>query len=430
MEILRKSQGVFTRNQGFAAWALNLSTYYLKVEVIALGNRNLEQLAREVVPFGVEARRHLHRHPELSFHERETAAFVAAKLADMGYDPEVGVGGGYGVKAVLRGTRPGRTIALRADMDALPITEETGLDYGSQFDGVMHACGHDMHTATLLATARALKQLQQELAGNVVFIFQPAEETPPGGAVGMIKAGILEGVDAVFGMHVNPFLPAGQLAFGAGPQNAAADLFDLTIYGRGGHGAAPHQTVDATVVGAQVVNALQMIHSRQMDPMEQLVISVGHFQAGSKHNIIADSALLQGTVRTMSPALREQVAGMMEKIIAGVCAAYGARYEFKFEQGYPVLVNDAAMVEAARAAGTATVGADNVRANLPAMYGEDFAYYLLQKPGCFGSLGVAEPGAAECYPCHHPKLYVADEKAMPVGVHYYLNLVTRFLLDQ
>ncbi|MFZ5825392.1 MAG: M20 metallopeptidase family protein [Bacillota bacterium] len=394
-----------------------------------MSSKSLQELVREVVPFGVEARRWLHQHPELSFQEKETSAYVAAKLREMGYEPQVGIGGGYGIKAVLKGARPGRTIALRADMDALPIAEETGLPFASTIPGVMHACGHDMHTATLLATAKALKSLEGELAGNVVFIFQPAEETLPGGAISMIRDGVLENphVDAVFGMHVDPFLPAGQLAFGAGPRYAAADMFDVTIYGRGGHGAAPHQTVDAVLVGAQVVSALQHIHSRQMDPMDQLVVTVGHFQAGSKHNIIADTALLQGTVRNMSPALRERIAAMMEQVIAGVCATYGAGFKFDYHRGYPVLVNDPAMTEVARAAGAKTVGADSVKESPSAMYGEDFSYFLQERPGSFGSLGAREPDATECYPCHHPKLMVADEQAMPVGVAYYLNLVTTYL---
>jgi amidohydrolase len=396
---------------------------------IMMQRERVEDLVQEVVPFGVKARRWLHRHPELSFHEQETAAFVAAKLREIGYEPQVGCGGSHGVKAVLAGARPGRTIALRADMDALPITEETGLPYASTVPGVMHACGHDMHTATLLAAARALKSVQSELAGNVVFIFQPAEETPPGGAAGMIRDGVLENphVDAIFGLHVDPFLAAGQMAFGAGPRNAAADLFDLTIFGRGGHGAAPHQTVDALVIGAQVVNALQHIHSRFMNPMEQLVITVGHFQAGSKHNIIADTALLQGTVRTMSPQLRERIPGLLEQVIGGVCASYGARFELDYQPGYPVLINEEAMTAVANAAGVATVGEGAVHLSSAAMYGEDFSYYLQQRPGSFGNLGVAEPGAADCFPCHHPKLLVADEKAMPVGVAYYINLVTSYL---
>lgn len=394
-----------------------------------MSRQNWDELVKSVAPFGVEARRWLHQHPELSFQEKETSAYVAAQLREMGYDPQVGIGGGYGIKAVLHGGRPGKTIALRADMDALPITEDTGLPFSSTIPGVMHACGHDMHTATLLATAKALKAIQQDLAGSVVFLFQPAEETMPGGAIGMIRDGALENprVDAIFGLHVDPYLPAGQMSFAPGPVNAAPDVFDLTIHGRGGHGAAPHQTVDALLVGAQVVNALQHIHSRQISPFERLVVTVGHFTAGSKHNIVANSALLQGTVRTMSEELRSNIEGMMEKVIAGVCASYGATYTFEYTYGYPVLINDEAMTEVARAAATATVGAENVGVAEPGMYGEDFAYYLQQRPGAFGNLGVGLPGATQLFPCHHPKLHVADELAMPKGVAFYLNLVKQYL---
>ncbi len=387
----------------------------------------LERLAREAAPFGVETRRWLHQHPELGFQEKETSAYVASRLKEMGYEPETGVGGGYGIKAVLRGGRPGKTIALRADMDALPIQEQTGLPYASQTEGVMHACGHDMHTATLLAAARAIRELQPDLAGNVVFIFQPAEEVPPGGAVAMVRDGVLENphVDAVFGMHVDPGLPAGHLSFVAGPCNAAPDSFDITIQGRGGHGAAPHETIDSVVVGAQVVNALQHIHSRQVSPFDQLVITVGHFQAGTARNVVADRAFLQGTVRTTSPALREQVPKLMRKLIQGVCDAYGATFELNYDFGYPVLANDPTMTDLARSAAVAAVGPDAVHTAQPGMYGEDFAYYVQERPGCFGNLGVGGPDGG--YPCHHPKLMVADEAAMPVGIQYYLNLVTAYL---
>lgn len=394
-----------------------------------MSNPRLENLVQEIAPFGVQARRFLHEHPELSFQERETSAFVRVKLTELGYTPE-SCGGGYGIKAVLRGGKPGKTIALRADMDALPMDEETGLPFASKISGVMHACGHDMHTATLLSAAKALKAIQSELAGNVVFIFQPAEETPPGGAIGMVRDGVLENprVDAVFGLHVDPFLPVGQLAFAPGPRNAAADLFDLKIFGRGGHGAAPHQTVDSVLVAAQVVNALQHIHSRQINPFDQLVITVGHLQAGSKHNIIADQALLRGTVRIMNPDLHARVPEMMEKIITGVCATYGATCHLDYQRGYPVLIADTAMTEIARAAAVDTVGTAAVQTPEPGMYGEDFAYYALERPAAFGSLGVADPsGRGALYPCHHPKLMVHDELAMPVGIRFYLNLVTRFL---
>jgi amidohydrolase len=388
-------------------------------------------LATAAAPLGVEARRWLHQHPELGFQERETSAYVAARLTELGYRPEVGVGGGYGVKAVLRGGRPGKTIALRADMDALPITEATGLPYTSQNPGVMHACGHDVHTGTLLATAKALKALQSELAGTVVFIFQPAEEIPPGGAEAMIKDGVLENphVDAVFGMHIDPGLPAGEVSFLAGPVNAAPDSFDIRIQGRGGHGAAPHQTIDAVLVGAQVVNALQHIHSRQISPFDQLVITVGHFQAGTTNNVIADSALLQGTVRTTSPQLRAGIEEMIRRVTAGVCASYGATFELAYDYGYPVLVNDAAMTDVARQAAVALVGEGAVKRAEPGMYGEDFAFYLQERPGCFGNLGVKAPGDGPCFPCHHPKLTVSDELGIETGVGFYLALVTRFLAD-
>lgn len=389
----------------------------------------IRALAREVSSLGVQTRRWLHQHPELSFQERETSAYLAEQLRQLGYEPEVGVGGGYGIKAVLRGAEPGPTIALRADIDALPIQEETGLSFASVRPGVMHACGHDMHASILLATAKALREWQPRLRGNVVFIFQPAEESLPGGAIGMIRDGVLENphVDAIFGMHVDPLSPVGTLGFGSGRQYAAADFFDITIFGRGGHGAAPHQTIDSVVVGAQVVNALQHIHSRQIDPWDQLVISVGHFQAGSKHNIIADQALLQGTVRTMNPTLHSRVPEMMEKITAGVCAAYGATFRLDYQKGYPVLENDEAMTQLAMQAAVNAVGATSVFTRGPAMYGEDFSYYLVERPGSFGSLGVAAPGETELFPCHHPRLKVQDEAAMPIGVSYFLSLVATYL---
>ncbi|MGE5673627.1 MAG: M20 metallopeptidase family protein [Mycobacterium leprae] len=393
-----------------------------------MANSNVDQI-RAAAAFGVEARRWLHRHPELGFHEQETMAYVASRLREIGYEPETGIGGIYAVKAVLRGGRPGRTIALRADMDALPIQEATGLAYASEVAGIMHACGHDMHTATLLAAAKLLKPMAPELAGNVVFIFQPAEEVPPGGARTLVEAGILENphVDAVFGLHVDPFLPAGQLSFAPGATNAAADSFSIHIQGKGGHGAAPHQTIDALVVGAQVVTALQQIHSRMISPFDQLVISVGRFQAGTARNIIADDATLEGTVRTTSPQLRERVVGLIEQVTAGVCATHGATYKCTYEYGYPVLVNDATMTEVARAAAVAAVGADAVRRSEPGMYGEDFAYYAQQRPAAFGNLGAGDPAVGPAFPCHHPKLYVADEQAMPTGLAFYLNLVTAYL---
>ena len=387
-------------------------------------------LANAVARFGVDARRHLHRHPELSFQEKETMTFVVAHLKEMGYEPQAYVGG-FGVKLVIRGGRPGRTVLLRADMDALPIKEETGLPFASQHDGVMHACGHDLHTATLLATARALKEIAPALHGNVVLCFQPAEETPPGGAQAMLRDGLLEHpqVDAAFGLHIDPFLPVGRLAFLAGPRNAASDSFELKIIGRGGHGAQPHRSVDPILTACQTVVALQAVHSRQVDPFDPLVVTIGAFHGGTKHNIIPESVTLQGTVRTHSDALWNQVPELLERTVAGVTSAYGARYQLDYRRGYPVLINDAAMAALATEAAVAAIGADQVDPAKPGMGGEDFAYIARAVPACFGSLGVApaDRPLEQCYPVHHPRLLVADEGALPVGVAYYLSLVQRYL---
>lgn len=383
---------------------------------------------REAAAYGVEMRRWLHWHPELSFQEKETAEFIALQLREMGYKPETGIGGVHSVKAVLQGGKPGRTVALRADIDALPIQEETGLPFASEVPGVMHACGHDMHTATLLAAARALKPLAADLAGTVVFIFQPAEEVPPGGARPLVQAGILENphVDAVFGLHVDAFMPAGQMSFAPGAVNASPDSFDIVIRGKGGHGAAPHQGIDAVVVAAQAVTAIQAIASRMTNPFEPLVITVGRLQAGTARNVVAEEARLEGTVRTTSPELRQRIEGLINRAVAGVCSAYGATHTMEYLYGYPVLVNDAAMTDLARQAAAAALGPDAVVQAEPGMYGEDFAYYAEARPACFGNLGVGVPAATHRYPAHHPKLFVADEEAMPVAVAYYLNLVTRF----
>lgn len=388
------------------------------------------QVAEAVAPFAVEVRRHLHRHPELSFAEQETAAYLAAQLREMGYEPQTGIGG-HGIKAVLAGGRgAGRTIALRADMDALPIHEETGLPFASERPGVMHACGHDVHTAVLLGAARALRGLQGELSGNVVFVFQPAEESNPGGASLMIRDGVLENphVDAIFGLHVWPYADAGVMTFGAGPKLAAPDEFDVVITGRGGHGARPHETVDAVYVGAQVIVALQGIVSRSVDPFQPAVVTVGSLHGGTKHNIIAGAARIQGTIRSMTAAVRELAHRRLHEVVQGVCAAYGATAEVRIDTGYPVLVNNPEMTEVARQAAVAALGADHVKEMQPTMGGEDFAFYLQKVPGSFARLGSAAPGtpAGERWGLHTPRLLV-DERCIATGIAYSVSLVRSLL---
>jgi amidohydrolase len=388
----------------------------------------MKDLASSVAEWATTCRRHLHQHPELSYQEQETGAFIEAELRKLGYEPQTGIGG-YGIKAVLQGGRGrGRTIALRADIDALPIREQTGLPFASVRDGVMHACGHDVHTAVLLGAARALKELQTGLKGQVVLIFQPGEESAPGGASLMIKDGVLENphIDAIFGLHVLPSLTVGQMGFGDGPRMGAPDEFDLTIHGKGGHGAHPYATVDAVYVACQVVNALQGIVSRNINPFDPVVLTVGSIHSGNKHNIIPGEAVLQGTVRTMSQAVRVKMQRRIQEVADGVCAAHGATAALEVRTGYPVLVNSPDETALARAAAVTVLGEANITVMEPSMGAEDFAFYLQERPGSFARLGAAGPDDRERAGLHTPRLNV-DEQCIPVGVAYYLSLVQEFL---
>ena len=391
---------------------------------------NREQIwaaARAVQPFAVEARRHLHRHPELSFQEQETSAYVGSQLAAMGITYTAGIGG-FGIKAVIDGGRPGRTVALRADMDALPIAEETGLPFASVNPGVMHACGHDVHTATLLATARALKQMEASLPGRVVLIFQPGEEVNPGGASLMIRDGVLKNpaVDAIFGLHVYPLAEAGTMAFGAGPMLAAPDEFDVTIVGRGGHGAQPHLCVDPVLVAAQCLTLLQQIVARNVGPFQSAVITVGSIHGGTARNVIPDEVTFKGTVRTMDPAVQALMRERITAVIRGVCDAAGATYRLRYDPGYPALSNDAAATDLARSAALQVLDEEAVQPMGPSMGGEDFAFYLQQVPGSFARLGSMVSGTVSPAGLHTAKLMI-DEQCMAVGVAYYLSVVQSYL---
>ncbi|HWI66457.1 MAG TPA: amidohydrolase [Symbiobacteriaceae bacterium] len=392
-----------------------------------LNQSEIWSLARGVHPFAVEARRHFHRNPELSFQERETSAYIATQLTAMGIPFTAGVGG-YGIKAVIDGGRQGRTVALRADMDALPIQEETGLPFASEKPGVMHACGHDVHTATLLATARALKQVAERLPGRVVLIFQPGEEVNPGGASLMIKDGVLKNpdVEAIFGLHVMPLMEAGTMGFGAGPMLAAPDEFDVTIAGKGGHGAAPHLCVDPVMVAAQCLTLLQQVVARNVSPFQSAVITVGSIHGGTARNVIPDEVTFKGTVRTMDAAVQELMPKRIEAVIRGVCEAAGATYRLKYDPGYPALVNDAAATEVARRAALAVLPEAKVQPMAPSMGGEDFAFYLKEVPGSFARLGSMIPGMTAPAGLHTSRLMI-DEECMAVGVAYYLSVVGEYL---
>lgn len=392
-----------------------------------LNKEQMWSLARAVHPFAVEARRQFHRNPELSFEEKETSAFIAAQLDAMGVPYTAGIGG-YGIKAVIEGGKPGRTVALRADMDALPINEETGLPFASQKPGVMHACGHDVHTATLLATARALREMAADLPGRVVLIFQPGEEVNPGGASLMIKDGALENptVDAIFGLHVMPLMEAGTMGFGAGAMLAAPDEFDVTIVGRGGHGAAPQLCVDPVMVAAQCLTLLQQIVARNVSPFQSAVITVGSIHGGTARNVIPDEVTFKGTVRTMDPAVQAMMPQRIEAVIKGVCVAAGAEYRLHYDPGYPALINDAAATDVARRAALQVLDEEMVQPMAPSMGGEDFAFYLQKVPGSFARLGSMVPGTARPAGLHTSRLMI-DESCMATGVAYYLSVVQEYL---
>ncbi|MDP9372788.1 MAG: amidohydrolase, partial [Chloroflexota bacterium] len=305
---------------------------------------SLLDAAWEIGPEVVANRRYLHQHPELAFQEHNTARFVAEKLRALGIETRTGVAG-TGVLGLLRGEREGRTVLLRADMDALPIDELNDVPYKSQNPGVMHACGHDAHTAMLLGAARLLAERRDAIRGTVKFAFQPAEEVPPGGAKPMIEAGVLEGprVDAAFGVHISQDMPAGTVGVHAGPTYAAPDGFTATIKGKGGHAARPHTCVDPVVVAAQCIVALQTLVSREVNPLRQAVITVGSLHAGTVRNIIPEQAVMEATVRTFGEEVRQHLAERIPALIGGIAAAMRAEAEVRYDLGYPALVNDPAM---------------------------------------------------------------------------------------
>lgn len=358
----------------------------------------------------VSWRRYMHQHPELSFKEEKTAKFIEEKLVSFGLDVRTNVGG-FGLVAVLKGEQPGKTIALRADFDALPIQDEKDTPYKSLNPGVMHACGHDGHTAALLGTAQTLSQFRKDLKGNVVFLFQPAEELPPGGAKFMIEDNALDGVDYVFGAHLASGIPLGKIAVGEGYKQAAVDKFDIVIEGKGGHGARPHNTVDSIVVGSEVVNSLQKIVSRRVNPLQSAVVTIGVFQAGNAFNVIADTARLEGTVRTFDKDVRELVKEEIYSIVEGITKGFHAGYKIDYLHGYPALYNHPEETELVRGLFSEVFSEDAVINLETSMGAEDFAYYLLERPGTFFSVGAQNESEHTHYPHHHPK-FDFDERAL------------------
>lgn len=340
--------------------------------------------SREQLDYVRAIRRELHRFPEVGSELPRTRALVLRELAKLNLSVREDVGGG--IVADLPGPQGSSRIALRADMDALPIQEESGLEFASEIAGQGHMCGHDAHTAMLLGAARLVSSRGEALRAGVRFLFQPNEEFQPGGARAMIEAGCLDGVDEVYGLHVWPGQPSGWFGTREGPLMARPDVFSITLTGKGGHASAPHQCTDPILAGSHLVTALQGIISRRVAPQERAVLSVTRFQAGSSYNIIPDTAFLQGTVRTLDESTGDLVQTEMQRLLSGLAASMNVRAELEYQRGYPVVMNDAPCT--ARAVNVLRGISDNVHAGIePVMAGEDFSYYLNQVPGCFIFMG-------------------------------------------
>lgn len=402
-----------------------VSTFPL-ASTVNLKNVRLE--IRALQPQLVEWRRQIHQKPELGFQEKITVEFISQKLQNWGIEHQVGIAQ-TGIVAIIKGEKSthGKVLAIRADMDALPIQELNEVPYCSQRDGIMHACGHDGHTAIALGTAYYLHQHRQDLNGTVKIIFQPAEEGP-GGAKPMIAAGVLNNpdVDAIIGLHLWNNLPLGTVGVRPGALMAAVELFRCTIFGKGGHGAIPHQTVDSLVVAAQIVSALQTIVSRNINPLDSAVVTVGELHAGTAVNVIADTAKMGGTVRYFNPDLAGFFKERIEKIIAGICQSHGANYDLDYIHLYPPVINDADIAALVRSVAQEVIEIPiGVFSECQTMGGEDMSFFLQEVPGCYFFLGSANAEKKLDYPHHHPR-FDFDETALPMGVEMFVRCVEKF----
>ena len=386
----------------------------------------------EIMPGVIADRRDFHENPELGYQEVRTAGIVADRLRSLGVeDIRTGIAP-TGVTGLIRGAKPGNgpTVLLRADMDALPILEENQVEYVSRNPGVMHACGHDAHTAMLLGTARILQDLRDEFSGTVKLLFQPAEELPPGGAKPMIDAGVMEDpkVDAAFGIHISQDTPVGQINVRSGPAMAAADRFRIVVHGKGGHGAQPDNSIDPIVIAAQIIMALQTLVSRTIDPTEEAVVTVGTMHAGIAFNVIPDTAEMGGTVRTFNAKNRDLLEQRIGEIASGIATALGGWVEYAYTRGYPATVNDAEMSQLVREEAAKVVGEDSVVEPAMMMGAEDFSYFLEEVPGCYWFVGSQNPERGLVWGHHHPR-FDLDEAAMAVGIESMVNVTLRYLND-
>ncbi|MFL2106335.1 M20 family metallopeptidase [Desemzia sp. FAM 23991] len=402
-------QSVDTAKTSYAIWEKELETNY---------------------PETVAVRRHLHQYPEPSFEEKETAAYIVEQLKSFGItDIQEGVGNGYGIVAKIEGANPGPTIAFRADFDALRIQEENTVDYKSQNPGIMHACGHDSHTATLLSVAKVLVNHTEELNGNVVLIHQNAEEVLPGGAKSMVEAGALEGVDYVFGQHVQSLLDAGKIGYMNGYAMAAADFFNIQIQGKGGHGAHPQDTVDSVIIAVKIVEALQTLVSRAINPLHPAVVTVSTVLAGGEaNNIIADSAMIRGTVRTYQDEARDTIQQEMGLMAKNIAEMYHGTSELTYTRGYDAVYNHPKETARFVSIMKEKFGETEVVEREASMGGEDFGYFSKVRPGTFFNVGGGNPEVEATYP-HHHKRFNIDEVAMLRAGKAFLAIAEDYLVN-
>lgn len=385
-----------------------------------MSGKNIQKLGEKYKDYMVEMRRYFHENPEPSTEEYNTSAKIKEELDKMGI-PYVSAAG-TGVIGTIQGGKPGKTVALRADMDALQVKECTGLPFASQKEGLMHACGHDGHIASLLGAAKILNEIKDEIQGTVKLFFQPAEETA-WGAKKMIEEGALEGVDGVFGIHIWADIELGKISVEAGPRMASTDLFRIKVIGKGGHGSLPHQGVDAVVAGSAIVMNLQSIVSREISPLETAVVSVGQIKSGSRFNVIAPEAFMDGTTRAFSAEVRGKFHGMIDRIAKNTAAAYRAEAVTEYEYLVPVTINDERCSKIAEEAVRETFGED-VLTTFPKITGsEDFSYFSNEREGVLCFVGT---GTENYYPHHHPKFSV-DERALPVAASMYAAYAVNYL---
>lgn len=390
---------------------------------------NFEAMLAEVKDDVLRWRRHIHAHPELSFQEHNTADYIAGELSGFGgltltrLTPN-------SVIADLKGAHDGPCYALRADIDALPIQEENDEAFCSTVPGVMHACGHDAHAAMLLGAAKVLSQCQSMLHGSVRFIFQHAEEVPPGGAQELVDLGVLDGVEKIFGLHVMPNFPTGEVALKEGVFCASTDNFDITIEGKGGHGSMPHLCIDPVTIGAEVVMALQNVVSRRTDPLQVPVLTIATFQSGESYNVIPERVKLAGTLRTHHASVRQQVPQQMEQMIAGITAAHGARFTLNWTRGYASGNNHPDACAIARKVVSDALGEQALREMAhPLFGGEDFSSYQQKVPGCFLFIGSGNESIGATYGVHNPRFRL-DEAALQIGVKLHVGFIQHLLLNQ